>query len=379
MWSARRSLTDGGVDVVSAKLDGSLKPLCFPPFHKEVLQQSTWNANDDRGRIKVVISDVLRRGPQSHMYERVQEVAAFSFQHVPRDVLEYARIAWPNPHILQKLAASFVKRVDPDAHAHSPTKATIPSSDHQHVFQSKSRSGTPTLPIAADGWSLRTTVTGESSDDPFVDSKSHHRSQSHYRAGTDLSMRGDGHSLQSSEMSGVSIARPNFERQLEQANIQEILQALSPKKRNALLQALSPPDHVTLATMEVGSDGAQPEHISTASRDDRSLRPMSRNMLREVRRLSVESKHSTSNNSSALSWQGNPALSSLWTEGLPAHSSDENHVRSVSATSKRKRSLSQISQREANEPLLTMRGMSTSPCKKVSSAKTFTSETVAIE
>lgn len=306
-------------------------------------------------------------------------MVAFSFQHVPRDILEYARIAWPNPYISQKLAASFVKRADPDAHAHSPTKSIGSIQDHTGVLGTKSRFGTPVMPDQVDPWSLRTIVMEEVSDDPFMDSKAHHRSQSRHRGGTDLSMRDDSHSFQLSEMSGVSMAKPNFEQQLEQANVQEILHALSPRKRSALLQALSPPENVVPATMEPRSDNVQPEHVGRAARDGRSLRPVSRNVLGVARRTSVESRHSTSNNSSALSWQGNPTLGSLWTEGLPGNITDESHTRSVSAGSKRKRGRSQTSQREASEPLLTMRGMSTSPCKKVSSARESRPETATVE
>jgi hypothetical protein len=51
-------------------------------------------------------------------------------------------------------------------------------------------------------------------------------------------IRGDS-SAYSTEMSGVSLPRPEFVKQINRANPAEIIEALSPKRRQDLLQALS--------------------------------------------------------------------------------------------------------------------------------------------
>jgi hypothetical protein len=62
---------------------GDFEPLGFPPFHRELLTQSYWNASDDLGRIKVVIAEGFPRESQTMPFERIRNIVAFSFQHAP--------------------------------------------------------------------------------------------------------------------------------------------------------------------------------------------------------------------------------------------------------------------------------------------------------
>lgn len=57
--------------------------LRFPPFHQEMLTQSYWNAGENMGRVKVVISEGLIRGPGISPFERTRNLVSFSFQHAP--------------------------------------------------------------------------------------------------------------------------------------------------------------------------------------------------------------------------------------------------------------------------------------------------------
>ncbi|KAK4462572.1 hypothetical protein QBC42DRAFT_326778, partial [Cladorrhinum samala] len=76
---------------------GELERLKFPTFRREILHQNYWNANDDMGRIKVIISEGFPRDSLSVPIERVKNIVTFSFQHAPLEVLESSGIAWPNP------------------------------------------------------------------------------------------------------------------------------------------------------------------------------------------------------------------------------------------------------------------------------------------
>lgn len=63
--------------------NGEIDPLSFPTFHKELLTQNYWNAGDDLGRIRVVLSEGFPRESTALPYERIKSVVAFSFQHAP--------------------------------------------------------------------------------------------------------------------------------------------------------------------------------------------------------------------------------------------------------------------------------------------------------
>ncbi|PHH76432.1 hypothetical protein CDD80_1541 [Ophiocordyceps camponoti-rufipedis] len=107
--------------------NGELEFLKFPPFRRELLQQSFWNPADDLGRIKLVISEGFPRDSMSLSIERVKNIVTFSFQHAPLDILESSCIAWPNPSMWRRqalVASSMVVPTctsnDVTSHAHSP-------------------------------------------------------------------------------------------------------------------------------------------------------------------------------------------------------------------------------------------------------------------
>lgn len=62
---------------------GEFEKMRFPAFHKELLSQSYWNAGDDLGRIKVVISEGFSREQQTYPFDRIKNIVSFSFQHAP--------------------------------------------------------------------------------------------------------------------------------------------------------------------------------------------------------------------------------------------------------------------------------------------------------
>lgn len=63
--------------------NGDFEKLKFPGFHKEVLSQSYWSAGDDLGRIKIVLAEGFGRDNLSYPFDRIKNIAAFSFQHAP--------------------------------------------------------------------------------------------------------------------------------------------------------------------------------------------------------------------------------------------------------------------------------------------------------
>ncbi|KAF4509293.1 hypothetical protein G6O67_005562 [Ophiocordyceps sinensis] len=107
---------------------GDLDCLKFPPFRRELLQQSFWSPADDLGRIKLVISEGFPRDSLTMPIERVKNIVSFSFQHAPLDVLESSCIAWPNNSMWRRAPWASSMPVpsypsdDPDSHAHSPRR-----------------------------------------------------------------------------------------------------------------------------------------------------------------------------------------------------------------------------------------------------------------
>lgn len=57
--------------------------LRFPPMHRRILQQKHWDAAEDLGRIKVIISEGVSRPHRSPPFERFGEIIHFAFQHAP--------------------------------------------------------------------------------------------------------------------------------------------------------------------------------------------------------------------------------------------------------------------------------------------------------
>ena len=59
----------------------------FPPFHQNILLQSSWNAPEHTGRIKVLLSEQLVRkssGLGELDFGAANDIVCFSFQHAPR-------------------------------------------------------------------------------------------------------------------------------------------------------------------------------------------------------------------------------------------------------------------------------------------------------
>ncbi|KAF1971578.1 hypothetical protein BU23DRAFT_569745 [Bimuria novae-zelandiae CBS 107.79] len=72
--------------------------LTFPQFHHNVLLQHSWDARDDNGRIKVLLSEQLigkNSSPGELNLGPANDIVCFAFQHAPQDVLEQAGISWP--------------------------------------------------------------------------------------------------------------------------------------------------------------------------------------------------------------------------------------------------------------------------------------------
>jgi len=140
--------------------NGDVETLTFPTFHQELLTQNYWNAGDNLGRIKVIISEGFPRDSATMPFERVKNLVAFSFQHAPLgtqlfldlpreiiylfencsdftipDVLEASSIAWPNASMWRQV--SFAASIMPGAsiqrnasesgievHSHSPRRSS---------------------------------------------------------------------------------------------------------------------------------------------------------------------------------------------------------------------------------------------------------------
>jgi hypothetical protein len=62
---------------------GEFEKLKFPTFHRELLAQNYWNAGDDFGRVKIVISEGFSRDHLAYPFEQVRNIVSFSFQHAP--------------------------------------------------------------------------------------------------------------------------------------------------------------------------------------------------------------------------------------------------------------------------------------------------------
>jgi len=80
---------------------GELERLKFPTFRREILHQNYWNANDDMGRIKVIISEGFPRDSLSVPIERVKNIVTFSFQHAPLGMFVSLPLTLFNSNILR--------------------------------------------------------------------------------------------------------------------------------------------------------------------------------------------------------------------------------------------------------------------------------------
>ena len=67
----------------------STNELLFPAFHPEILQQAHWDAGEQLGRIKIVISEGIMSAsspltPDKLAFDRLRDIIVFSFQHAPQ-------------------------------------------------------------------------------------------------------------------------------------------------------------------------------------------------------------------------------------------------------------------------------------------------------
>ncbi|CAN9106682.1 unnamed protein product [Alternaria alternata] len=70
----------------------------FPPFHHRTLMQSSWDARDPNGRIRITLSEQLitkSTSPGEADLGATNDIVCFSFQHAPKDILEQTGISWP--------------------------------------------------------------------------------------------------------------------------------------------------------------------------------------------------------------------------------------------------------------------------------------------
>ena len=317
------------------------------------------------GRIKITISEGVGNIDNEgdiQEYHRCRDVVTFSFQHAPRQVLEQTEIAWPNKAMFRKAEATTVRKLDTSAHAHSP----MSSSKHAPAEVSKNSD------IMRAGRSYQS-KRSTSNDDPFVEARRRSTVPASRKGPSDTSMADVPCTRDQSEMSDISLAGPDFLQQVNRAAIDEIVRALTPDKRLALFNALSPLAQVNAST---SLEQSKNEHVQRlASLQRRQLSTSSRPDNGLSVRPSIERNRSTSGTSTLMSWTETPTGGGAWYKNkisdypglLPsirgaAESSDLNG----SVVRRRKRSLSpQSLLRQASDAFVsTMREMSTSPCKK---------------
>lgn len=290
-------------------------------------------------------------------FNKLRDVVAFSFQHAPRGILEKTQIAWPSAAMFQKAAVS-LQQPDTSAHAHSPSR-----SEKQHLNRNIWK---PTLGQPGE-WSLKQ-PRGE--DDPFVGPAQSSIFRPSRKTTSDVSTADYPTARTQSEMSDVKLQQPDFQQQVNRAAIDEIVRALTPRKRAALLNALSPTD---LSSSSASQPKALPHNrIVSVKAFDPMIRP--RSAAGSLRRSSNESRRSTSGNSTVMSWDETPTLGDLWSSskntdfpGLLPSIHDSTHSDGSTGSGRRRK-------RSPSQPLLppqtgdafsrAIEEMSTSPCKK---------------
>ncbi|EXJ85498.1 2-isopropylmalate synthase [Capronia coronata CBS 617.96] len=275
---------EGGTwpEVIANVLEHGDQRLRFPAFHKEILQQPHWEPGESLGRVKVIISegvlrDITPPAPADTMFDRLRDVVVFSFQHAPQNILEFSNIAWPNTKIFARLSKRVPRpgpigsRLPPvsghEAHSHSPLRPAAairggkPLSSGLDGFQrllnaqtfsdlqSDPVSKASTFPLSDKESPERRELVGGTvtCEDPFIcpqpissqQWRLQLRSTSHDLPMPDYTSNKTETSGGCTEMSGVSFPRANFLRHMNEANPQEIVQALSPARQEELLQVLS--------------------------------------------------------------------------------------------------------------------------------------------
>ena len=64
--------------------EGNRDVLRWPQFHPEMLTQSYWNAGENKGRIKIIITEGYLLAPGNLPFTRTKNLVTFSFQHAPQ-------------------------------------------------------------------------------------------------------------------------------------------------------------------------------------------------------------------------------------------------------------------------------------------------------
>ncbi|OAP57584.1 hypothetical protein AYL99_08322 [Fonsecaea erecta] len=257
--------------------------LQFPKFHQELIRQPGWDANELMGRIRVVIAEGVMRdntppAASAFRFDHLRDVVAFSFQHAPQDILEYSGIAWPNPMMFENSSSKPPRPVPigsrvsgvsgHEAHSHSPQRLppigsrskrlslhenyqTSLDAHHHSELQPDSISDVANVGALknkpTEGQALVKLVAHD--DGPFISPhqtptsiqqwRLQLRSSSHDISMSDYTSSKTDRSVVNTEMSGVSVPRANFMKHMNEANLEEILQALSPSRQEELFKVLS--------------------------------------------------------------------------------------------------------------------------------------------
>ncbi|KAK2072613.1 hypothetical protein P8C59_006955 [Phyllachora maydis] len=75
---------------------GQFLPLGFPVSRPDLLSLPYWNAADDVGRIKIIISEGIPGIMGTQSFHRTKNIVAFSYQHLDMQTLQQNGIAWPS-------------------------------------------------------------------------------------------------------------------------------------------------------------------------------------------------------------------------------------------------------------------------------------------
>ncbi|KIW44504.1 uncharacterized protein PV06_02967 [Exophiala oligosperma] len=231
-----------------------------------------WVPGDPVGRIKVVIAEGVLRDTtppkaSATTFDRFRDVVSFSFQHAPQYILEYSGIAWPNMRLFARALKRSTRpppigsRLPPatahESHSHSPRRMPgavaleRPSSRDTEPFQnllnaeafSDLKSDSVTKPSLLTATRKVSPTSSAEYEDPFLGPAGSTR---HWR----MRMRSSSHDIPMfdyssnysgapTEMSGLSFPKANFLKHMREANPEEIVEALSPVRKERLLEVLS--------------------------------------------------------------------------------------------------------------------------------------------
>ncbi|KAI9660150.1 MAG: hypothetical protein M1821_001502 [Bathelium mastoideum] len=224
---------------------GTVERLRFPPFHAELLDQTWWNAGENLGRIKIVVSEGIDKGQGQGkvQFSPLTNLVCFSFQPAPIDVLEQSAIAWPNPGMWFAFseAMSAARRfrspgnlqsgpmMGSDSHAHSPRHR------RPQTVGTGSNSGL-LFPVSRPPTSLNM-------PDPFVDNQN-----LGILPNLDQSL-GDGQNA----IAGPSPRGNEVELRLPDDQLVRLVEALSPRTRSRYVTPSEQSNKVLPSSVEISS------------------------------------------------------------------------------------------------------------------------------